>query len=138
MENNNNIIVYRLENSNSLGPYRRNSVEGLEFCLELDNMCMKHSTDGKHPSLFVDFNNHILDKVGNKDGKFLFGFRKIQELIKWFGGYHEVLFLSGFRISSYSVPRENVYDGFSGLQVIFNKKTSSRLSREINYESFIP
>ncbi len=107
------IVVYRIENSYGMGPF----VGGFSWKIlvkidkELYNKWVSMSR--KMPGPFEDgMNDFSLE--------FVFGCRSKKQLQSWFKMFLDLLLENGYKIRSYSVPKDSVIFGKN--QIVFRKK----------------
>lgn len=118
--------VYRYENDKGEGPYRHHH-KGYENPLQ--SMCNSHA-DGAHPAWSLcmscldpwgcdcdDYAPEVDEDEVTSD--YVAACASREALDAWFDGWHEQLAANGFKVVEYTVPAENVVDGYSGLQCAF-------------------
>jgi len=120
-----NRIVYRIENVNGFGPYRR----------WLGNTRYPWETEGQR-KLSVDMaNNHwdathpnssqiFSDLCMSQPEDMVCGFRNLGSLAEWFEGYLRRLHLNGYQIHEFIVPSFSVLADH--YQVVFPRSEATR------------
>lgn len=104
--------VYRYEGQNGMGPYQ---LGAWPDDADSDKLCAVHNYRADHPAWGVDFYSHWkLSEEG-----YLAACDSREALDTWFDGWQDQLEANGFKVVEYTVPAENVVDGYSGLQCAF-------------------
>lgn len=84
-------------------------------------MCDAHEGD-HHPTWCPVFSDEFEDIP---DDRYRAACASRKALDAWFDGWHEQLAANGFKVVEYTVPAENVVDGYSGLQCAFLPATGN-------------
>lgn len=106
------MIVYRVENSDGVGPYYCNSGEWCDG---------PHTQDTGRPMPYEDIPN------SNHDCKNRFGFESMDKLMQWFSTSEmNKLYERGFRIVTFEVSREHTLIGAK--QLIFIRQYATQVS----------
>lgn len=106
------VKVYRYEHpSDTFGPYRFRLEFEDTYQKELDEMLHAHGDDD-HPSisrrealLELGYGRGYDDTI---DIEVKYGCVTLEDLDRWFDGYHDLLHKAGFMLAEYDVPEENV------------------------------
>ena len=106
------MIVYRVEDSKGLGPYRHRTLGD-----DIDDILDGHSCCDKHPHPTRDAGLEHFD-MWSLTGRHRFGFKSLRDLRNWFDdGCLDLLRNYGYRVVAYDVNRAWVDVG--GYQVVF-------------------
>lgn len=98
--------VYRIENSEGVGPYRSD-----EFMDLLDEMKNAHCDEETHPNLLHDGLADVWSEAH------ICAFDSMKKLSRWFNGYLPLLLSLGFKVKSYETSEYHY--GLSRKQLIF-------------------
>jgi len=117
------IKVYRYEHpSDTFGPYHYQNWLKDDIDEELEFMALEHSDDDHPPMARED----ALEQLGydplddDVDAiEFKYGCVTLEDLDRWFDGYHNLLYEAGFVLAEYDVPEEDVTEPDQFGQVMF-------------------
>lgn len=114
--------VFRIEDSNGIGPYSR-------WWKRLSKMFDCHS-GSSHPSPFdEDLNVYETDEDGNENGErpHFCGFPTLDQMKVWFRGFRASLKKAGFKLSIYEVGHRDVQIGEK--QLLFRRDAATLIEQ---------
>ena len=110
--------LFRLEDQNKSGPYRKDNLERLtaDQLEELERMWNHHNGwNGTYPSIWCD----VLDYDFNMAEYHKCACVSLEALKVWFEGYYDFLLTIGYELVEMDVPANQIFFTRSGKQVAF-------------------
>lgn len=114
------IKVYRYEHpSDTFGPYWYRNLFEDEIQEELEFMVIEHDNDDHPPMAREDALLELGYSPLDDDVEFKYGCVTLEDLDRWFDGYHPLLYKAGFVLAVYDVPKEDITKPDQFGQVMF-------------------